>query len=557
MKAMLEAFFKCINEDVSTMEECEEKVQRAICTVADGIHIGKMVFEVNAPSTNLRPEGEHHVGILFDRKKDVSGEIHEWSYPIQDGGRVSIRVQAQGAADFTEAERKLLTFLCGEVFHEYSRIMMQNLLLRVVHTDLTTGIPNIEAFYGFAERLTQMGHIQQYDSMFINIHNFKYVNKVFSYQEGDGIIREYAARLQSMLTGDEMIARLGGDNFVVLILKEHSDAFLKQVQNMRLSYSSAGKEKTFTFGATVGIGDLSELHSSREVIGRASIAYQAARQRGVGSAVRYSEQIQQILMENQSIISNFMPALEAQEFVVYYQPKIRIDNHGICGAEALVRWIRKGKLIAPDKFIPQLEREGSICALDYYVLDRVCMFLRKRLDQGKKVSCISVNFSRRHLEEKDLVQHIIRVVDKYRVPHEYIEIELTESDNYQNYEIMAGIVKELKEHGICTAMDDFGKGFSSLNMIKTLKLDVIKIDKSFIPLEEDYPNKERDMVMFCNIVQLIKQMGMKTVAEGVETTGQMKYLKEVGCDIVQGYLFDKPLPEQLFEQRLEEGYERA
>lgn len=240
--------------------------------------------------------------------------------------------------------------------------------------------------------------------------------------------------------------------------------------------------------------------------------------------------------------------------MVYYQPKVDANTNKICGAEALVRWMHEGRLIPPVQFIPQLEREGSVCRLDYYVLEETCRFIRKRLDEGKKVPCISVNFSRRHLEEDYLVKKIVNVIDKYGIDHGYIEIELTESEDFQNYEIMSEIVDGLRSEGIATSIDDFGTGYSSLNMIKKVDLNVIKIDKSFIPMETEYPGKETDMVMFVSIVDLVRKLGKKTIAEGVETKEQLRYLRQVGCDIVQGYVFDKPMPESEFEVRLEQGY---
>lgn len=287
---------------------------------------------------------------------------------------------------------------------------------------------------------------------------------------------------------------------------------------------------------------------------RASIAYQAARQRGAGSVVFFSPEVQQEMMKTQEIISNFLPALEAGEFIVYYQPKVMISERKICGAEALVRWVRDGQVIPPAQFLPQLEREGSICKLDYYVLEMTCRFIRDRLGRGKEAPCISVNFSRKHLDEDDMVERIVEIIERYGIDHSYIEIELTESEDFQNYEIMSRIVNGLKQYGIGTSIDDFGTGFSSLNMIKKVDLNVIKIDKSFIPLEWEYPEKEKDKIMFGNIVGLVRQLGKKTIAEGVETQEQLEYLKEAGCDIVQGYVFDRPLPEAAFEERLTKGY---
>ena len=187
-------------------------------------------------------------------------------------------------------------------------------------------------------------------------------------------------------------------------------------------------------------------------------------------------------------------------------------------------------------------------------LEQVCGFLKSRLDKGQKIVPVSVNFSRRHLEESDLVERITGTIDRFGIDRSYIEIELTESEDYQNYEIMSSVIERLKERGISTSIDDFGTGFSSLNMIKKVDLDTIKIDKSLIPFDDVNNNKHQDIVMFSSIINLIGRLGKKSVAEGVETTQQLDYLEKLGCDIVQGYVFDKPLPKDEFEHRLESGY---
>ena len=349
---------------------------------------------------------------------------------------------------------------------------------------------------------------------------------------------------------DEIVARLGGDNFVLVFHKERREKLIEQLQNIRIHHQWQMKEREFVFGATIGVSNLNGITVPRAIMGRASIAYQAARQKGVGSVVEFSPEIEQEILANQSIVSNFLPALQAKEFVIYYQPKVNVADRTMYGAEALVRWIRNGKMVPPMQFIPQLEREGSVCKLDYYVLESVCAFLKDRQNKGLSVVPISVNYSRRHLEEENLVERTLEIIDRYGVDHHLIEIELTESEDFQNYEIMSGIIDEFKANGIGTSIDDFGAGFSSLNMIKEVDLETIKIDKSFIPLETDYPGKDRDLVMFHSIVQLINELDKKSIAEGVETVEQLEYLKGVGCDIVQGYVFDKPLPQEIFEERL-------
>ncbi len=527
------AFTEVLHREVQTFEQCEEDVVQALAIVADDLKLGKVKYELDAPVSKIRPHGEHRVGKLFDNQKGAYGKAKHQVFVLPDGGTMTFSVYPCEDVDYSKEEQDT-----------------QQILL----TDMATGVANPEAFMQFIGKQLATGQIHTYTVFFFNVHNFKYVNKIFPYEEGDVILRNYAGMVDKMLLDDEIVARLGGDNFVALVKNERSEIILSKLQNLRLYHRTEIKEKEFVFGATIGVGKLEDIRAPRDVMARASIAYQAARQKGSGTVAFYSTEIQNKIMEAQGIIASFLPALEAHEFVVYYQPKVDVNTNKICGAEALVRWMHEGRLIPPVQFIPQLEREGSVCRLDYYVLEETCRFIRKRLDEGKKVPCISVNFSRRHLEEDYLVKKIVNVIDKYGIDHGYIEIELTESEDFQNYEIMSEIVDGLRSEGIATSIDDFGTGYSSLNMIKKVDLNVIKIDKSFIPMETEYPGKETDMVMFVSIVDLVRKLGKKTIAEGVETKEQLRYLRQVGCDIVQGYVFDKPMPESEFEVRLEQGY---
>ena len=346
---------------------------------------------------------------------------------------------------------------------------------------------------------------------------------------------------------DEIVARLGGDNFVALVKNERSEIILSKLQNLRLYHRTEIKEKEFVFGATIGVGKLEDIRAPRDVMARASIAYQAARQQGSGTVAFYSPEIQNKIMEAQGIIASFLPALEAHEFVVYYQPKGDANTNKICGAEALVRWMHEGRLIPPVQFIPQLEREGSVCRLDYYVLEETCRFIRKRLDEGKKVPCISVNFSRRHLEEDYLVKKIVNVIDKYGIDHGYIEIELTESEDFQNYEIMSEIVDGLRSEGIATSIDDFGTGYSNLHCLGDLRPNYIKIDRSFTlkALNNQY---EHDLMT--QIITMTHKLDLTICVEGIETEDEFAKISELDPDYIQGFLFGKPQPAEEFYENL-------
>ncbi len=553
MDSRMKEFFECIGGDADTQQQRIQCIRNGLAAVADMLRLGKAEITVDIPKNRFMPLGERSSAVLYEREVTELGTPVDIEMKIRTGGTVFIKDYPYGPG-YSEEEIQTHRFIFREIFIQYNRTLAQCMLEKIMKTDINTGVASQDSLMYYAVNLIKNGRIGDYTGIFFNIHNFKYVNKVFDYSQGDVILRNYAQMVKSYLDSDEEIARLGGDNFVVICRNENASDFISKIKDVHMSHEFRSVKREIQLGVTAGIACLEGVDKPREVMARTSIAYQAARKTGAGSIVVYTKEIQKHLMDDQEILAAFPQALAAGEFVVYYQPKVRIVDKSIYGAEALVRWVRDGQVVTPARFIPQLEREGSVCRLDYYMLEQVCGFLKSRLDKGQKIVPVSVNFSRRHLEEIDLVERITGTIDRFGIDRSYIEIELTESEDYQNYEIMSSVIGRLKERGISTSIDDFGTGFSSLNMIKKVDLDTIKIDKSLIPFDDVNNNKQQDIVMFSSIIDLIGRLGKKSVAEGVETTQQLDYLEKLGCDIVQGYVFDKPLPKDEFEQRLESGY---
>lgn len=553
MDSQMKEFFECISGDADTQQQRIQCIRNGLAAIADRFRLGKAEITVDIPKNRFMPLGERSSAVLYEEEGAELGTPVDIEMKIRTGGTVFIKDYPYGPG-YSEEEIQTHRFIFREIFIQYNRTLAQCMLEKIMNTDINTGVANQNSLMYYAVNLIKNGRIGDYTGIFFNIHNFKYVNKVFDYSQGDVILRNYAHMVKSYLDSDEEIARLGGDNFVVICRNENASDFISKIKDVHMSHEFRSVKRELQLGVTAGIACLEGVDKPREVMARTSIAYQAARKTGAGSIVVYTKEIQKQLMDDQEILAAFPQALAAGEFVVYYQPKVRIADKSIYGAEALVRWVRDGQVVTPARFIPQFEREGSVCRLDYYMLEQVCGFLKSRLDKGLKIVPVSVNFSRRHLEEGDLVERITGTIDRFGIDRSYIEIELTESEDYQNYEIMSSVIGRLKERGISTSIDDFGTGFSSLNMIKKVDLDTIKIDKSLIPFDDVNNNKHQDIVMFASIIDLIGRLGKKSVAEGVETTQQLDYLEKLGCDIVQGYVFDKPLPKDEFEQRLESGY---
>ena len=241
-------------------------------------------------------------------------------------------------------------------------------------------------------------------------------------------------------------------------------------------------------------------------------------------------------------------ALENEEFVVYLQPKYNPVNDELAGAEALVPWINEEDgFIPPGKFIPIFEKDGFIPKLDDYMISHVAKLQAEWMSEGRRLVPVSVNVSRAHFATPRLAEHICRLVDIYGVPHQFIEIELTESAFFDDKAVLLNTVNELKASGFKVSMDDFGAGYSSLNSLKDLPLDVLKLDADFFRGGE----AERGEIVVSEAIQLAKKLDMKIVAEGVEKKDQVDFLASHGCDMIQGYYYAKPMPADEYKERMD------
>jgi EAL domain-containing protein (putative c-di-GMP-specific phosphodiesterase class I) len=267
-----------------------------------------------------------------------------------------------------------------------------------------------------------------------------------------------------------------------------------------------------------------------------------------GSIRRYTSEMHDSIIQESNLEAELTDAVMRNELTLYYQPKVSLLNNEVIGAEALCRWIRDGKVVPPDQFIPVLERSKLICDLDFYMLEHVCRDIRGWIDMGGKPVEISTNFSRMHLNNPNLSRQIVEIINRYDIPHELIIVELTETTSSVHMKRMGELVSKLKDEGIRTSVDDFGVGYSSMSMLRDIPFSEIKTDRSFLTYTTD--TRDRSAVMMKHVISMASELGMRCIAEGVETPDQIRMLKEMDCLRAQGFYFDKPLPKEAFMKRL-------
>ena len=350
-----------------------------------------------------------------------------------------------------------------------------------------------------------------------------------------------------------IIIRLGGDKYIGVFDRKVKREVFELISGANVPYDDAG-EKSVRVSAAAGIYMLPNpfmMKSPGDIMDKIMIAGNAAKRETEGAIVIYDDKMKAEKDRVKKVQTEYKKGLEKEEFLVYYQPKVDIVTRKLVGAEALCRWMKKGKIVPPMEFIPILEINNDICELDFYMLDHVCRDIRRWLDEGREVVRVSVNMSRKHLVDVDLLDHIMEIIDRNNVPHEYIEIELTETTTDVFFRDLKRVVSGLQEQGVWTAVDDFGMGYSSLNLIREIPWNVLKVDKNFVPKNT---NDERsiDNLMFKHVISLAQDMGLECVIEGVETMDQLEVLRRNNCNIAQGYFFDRPLPKEEFEYRIDQ-----
>ena len=432
------------------------------------------------------------------------------------------------------------------------KMRLVKLTHHLTYFDCDFDMYNLKKFMKNVRLLCKEERIDSFAAVRFNLKRFSIVNQLLGRENGTRVMKKFIAYIDELLTDElEVVCRMGGDNFIILVMQEKLDTILNVLSGTGIVYDETRGER-INLSATVGVYVIPDMDSfilHSDIMDRVCMAFSVAKASPKQDVVFFDDVLQAECRKYNDITACFQKALDEREFLVYYQPKVSIKGLKLAGAEALCRWMHNGQLVSPADFIPILEQSRDICKLDFYMLDAVCRDIRKWLDNGVKAVRVSVNFSRRHLTDMDLLKHIIEIIDRNNVPHEYIEIEITETTTDVEYAALENIISGLQKCGISTSIDDFGIGYSSLNLIKELPWNVLKLDKSLLPTKCDEKPEHKSLI-FKYIVAMAQELGLECISEGVETAEQVELLTDNNCNLAQGFFFDRPLPIDEFEKRL-------
>ncbi|MCP3852524.1 MAG: EAL domain-containing protein [Gammaproteobacteria bacterium] len=431
------------------------------------------------------------------------------------------------------------------------RVETEKKLEELAYKDILTQLPNRQLFYDRLEleliRAKRKSDVKL-ALLFIDLDDFKRVNDTVGHHIGDELLVEVAQRIKTCVRDQDTVARLGGDEFTIIIsdIKSSmtaSDIAENIIHEISLPITLQGC-KHFV-GASIGISVYPEDSKNMDILVRdADAAMYHAKENGRGNYQFYSEKINDRNQKRRQLDEDLRKAVEEEEFELYYQPQIDTFNNKLIGAEALIRWNHpEGHLVSPFDFIPVAEENGLIIEIGEWVFKQACHHVHKCLSLGKKTVPVSINLSAVQFAHEGLVEMIETTLKHEKVSSDLIEIEITESAIMENTDKAIETIEQLNEMGIRISIDDFGTGYSSLAYLKKFSVNKLKIDREFI---KDLPQDREDVVLTSTMIMLANKLELDVLAEGVETKEQVDFLLELGCNLVQGYYYSKPLPEDEF-----------
>lgn len=421
----------------------------------------------------------------------------------------------------------------------------------IQYKDSLTGYLNFEGYRQDVKRLLNENPTVKYSLWYSDIKQFKYINDVFGFDVGNQLLRYWTDYIAKSLSQGETFCRVSADN--ICALRRYDD-----VDDLKSRFTCAAEhlaafpplsDRKFRVEMVSGVYlmDGKEDLNLDDMINRANMAQKSVKAKPGSRIAFYSEQMRRKVLENLRFETEMFDAMSNGEFVLYFQPQIRIqskDHPEPLRAEALVRWKRGDTLYAmPGEFIEIFENNGTIVDLDHHVFELVCQYLVKLGSMGCPELKVAVNVSRISMLQPNFVESYCDIKDRYGIADDVIELEFTENLAVRNMKRFESVVRELKARGFMCALDDFGTGQSSLSVLRSLPMDVLKLDRLFF---EDTGSESQGDIVITHVLRLANDLGMKTVAEGIESEEQVDVLKSRGCDYIQGFVFARPMPEDKF-----------
>ncbi|HEY9202166.1 MAG TPA: EAL domain-containing protein [Gammaproteobacteria bacterium] len=545
------------------VEESEEKYRAVVDSVEDAIMTldaeGNILFVNHNPwhMINQAVGHNYYAGIKDEYRSKVMESVNQ---VFSTGQKKNIEYAAQAEGDNTVWSEGRISPYYKDNKVVAATLVASNISARKeldwqLRHDELTGLANRAYFLSYLETcLKQREASQMFAVLFVDLDHFNLTNDCFGHEVGDKLLVQVAKLLSKHVKQDEMLARLGGDEFAMLKCADNGrqelEAFILLIRELLAQAVQVDGFDIYS-SASIGVVIIDEADlSANELLRDADAALYHAKSKGRNRHEYFDQEMRKRVVQRVQLGNELREAIRQDQFEVYYQPIVDIVEGKLQGFEALIRWQHPQKgMVPPDEFIPVAEETGLIFAITRMVLEKVCHQLDLWTQQGVEDIKVSVNCSARDFNEGRLKQTISEVVEASGIDINRLALELTESSIMEDVESSMQTMRELSEMGVTVSIDDFGTGYSSFSYLKQFAIAKLKIDREFI---RDIPHNEDDAAIVEAIIAMAKRLKIRVVAEGVETREQLQFLQNAGCDLVQGYLLGKPMPEAQASQCLQD-----
>ncbi|MEG0355360.1 MAG: GGDEF domain-containing protein [Lachnospiraceae bacterium] len=519
---------------------------------------GNPAATVNAFKTDLKKDKNGATRL------DMNGDDRFFAYaPIEGANDWFLITSLPAPAVFERSQKAIFStmllmacisimFILVATYIAVTKKKSNEQIVHLAYYDTLTGIANLERFKIDSQKLFKEFGANHYTLLNFDMKQFRYLNKELGYNAGDSFLLHIAKCLKSIALENEPFARIGADQFVLLFFNKNSEEETKgYIYHLRNKIEEWEGSQGGYYPIKMAFGVYSLLEQDEDVmvpIEKSNIARKTIKDSYEMDIAVYTRKMQEQIGRDKELETAMDAALENGEFRLFIQPKYDLLTEKIVGGEALVRWIKQdGTRIMPDDFISLFERTGAIYSMDMCMLEQVCKFLRSQYDKGIEVVPISINQSRCYMYGPKYVETICEKLQQEHISPRMVELEITENIVYTDIEELVKVLDTLHQKGFLVSLDDFGSGYSSLNVLKNLRVDGIKLDRFMLGQTLD---SQREKTVVANIIRMAKELKISVIAEGVETREQVEFLCECGCEMAQGFYYSKPVSAQEFAEML-------
>ena len=558
--------------DISSQLEAEEKLRlhaRIFECAGEAIFVTDAegsIVSVNQAMTRITEFSESELlgaSLTLLHMATENGQWEEIVSRIAHDGHWTGELQARRKSGDPYPAAITISTVCNErgetthycfVFSDISqRKAAEEQIYRLAYYDTLTSLPNRSLLFSLLEQAIAEAHRRHEHGavLFLDLNRFKHINDSFGHTPADSLLAEVGQRLAATLRKEDLVSRLSGDEFVVALFditrREDAAIVARKILDALAEPFFIGSHEVL-LSASIGIAVFPEDGRDAETLIRnADVAMYRSKQIGHASFLYYSREMNMRSLERLKLEGGLRHALDRQEFLLHFQPQLDLATGRIIGTEALLRWEAPGHgLISPAQFVPIAEETGLIVPIGEWVIEATCRQLRNWIDSGLKPVKVAVNLSPRQFSH-NLPRMVLGLLKKYDLAPDLLEVEITESMLMHNAESVVAMMREFADAGVVMSLDDFGTGYSSLSYLKRFPIDTLKIDQSFV---RGIPKDANDSAIATAIISMAKALNLRVIAEGVETEEQLAFLRDAGCDEIQGFLFSRPLPAKAYAELL-------